>query len=146
MPVSELAVDAVTAGRDASIRDLAGTMEEEGVGDVVIVDGEEPVGIVTDRDITLAFGRGEDLSSLSAADLMAGDLVTIDADAEDIELPKRLKEAGVRRLPVVDGDGKLVGIVTLDDLVATIGEELQDVATIIEDQSPGYSPSKRTNA
>ena len=146
MPVKTLAVEAVTAEKDTSIEDLAKTMEEEEVGDVIIVDGEKPVGIVTDRDVALAFGRGEDLSSLTAADLMSEDPVTIDADAEADQLPKKLEEARVRRLPVVDGDGALVGIVTLDDVVATIGEEMGDIATVIEAQSPGYATSSDTEA
>lgn len=141
MPVKTLAVEAVTAERDTSIQDLAKTMEEEEVGDVIVVDGEEPVGIVTDRDIAIAFGRGEDLSSMTAEELMPGDLVTISADAEADELPKKLEEGKVRRLPVVDDDGTLVGIVTLDDVVATIGEELDDVASVIESQSRKYKPS-----
>lgn len=140
MPVRELAVEPVTAERDTSIRDLTRTMEEEEIGDVIVVEGDEPVGIVTDRDVALAFGRGEDLESLTAEDLMSDDLVTIQADAEDIELPRTLSETRVRRLPVVDDDGTLVGIVTLDDLVATIGEEMEAVADVIEAQSPGYSP------
>ena len=141
MPVKTLAVDAVTAERGTSIEDLARSMGEEEVGDLIIVDGDEPVGIVTDRDIALAFGRGEDLSSMTAEDLMPEEIVTISADAEAVELPKRLEEAGVRRLPVVDDDGRLVGIVTLDDVVATIGEELDDVASVIEAQSREYEPS-----
>ena len=51
-----------------------------------------------------------------------------------------MAESEVRRLPVVDDDGALVGIATLDDVVATVGEELEGVATVIESQSPGYSP------
>lgn len=141
MPVKTLAVEAVTAEKGTTIQDLARTMEEEEVGDVIIVEGDEPVGIVTDRDIALAFGRGEDLDSLKAEDLMPGDLTTISADAEADQLPKKLEEGKVRRLPVVDDDGKLVGIVTLDDVVATIGEELDDVASVIEAQSRKYKPS-----
>ena len=141
MPVKSLAVEAVTAERDTSIRDLARTMEEEEVGDVIVVDGDEPVGIVTDRDVALAYGREEDLSSMTAEDLMPESITTISADAEADELPKKLEEGGVRRLPVVDDDGKLVGIVTLDDVVATIGEELDDVASVIESQSRKYEAS-----
>ena len=142
MPVKTIAVEAVTAEKGTSIEDLAKTMDEEEVGDVIVVEGEKPVGIVTDRDVALAFGRGEDLTSMTAEDLMPeGEVRTVSADAEADQLPKRLEEARVRRLPVVDDDGKLVGIVTLDDVVATIGEELDDVASVIESQSRKYEAS-----
>lgn len=141
MPVRDLAVEASTAQKDTSIKDLARTMDDEGIGDLIIVEDDEPVGIVTDRDIALKVGRNDDFSSLTAADLISEDLVTISADAEDIELTKKLAEGKVRRLPVVNDDGSLQGIVTLDDVVATIGEELDNIATVIEAESPGYSPS-----
>lgn len=141
MPVSDLAVDAVTAEQDTTVEELSRTMEEEGVGDVIIAEDDEPVGIVTDRDIALEVGRSDDVASQTAGDLMSEDLATIRADAEAAELPRNLGEAKVRRLPVVDDQGALQGIVTLDDVVATIGEEVDNVATVIEAQSPGYSPS-----
>ena len=140
MPVSSLAVDAITAQPDTSVTDLAQTMEEEQVGDLIITEDDKPVGIVTDRDIALAYGRGEDLDSMDAEDILSRDPVTIQEDADDVELPKRMAEEKVRRLPVVDDDGRLVGIVTLDDVVSVIGEELEDVADVIDAQSPDYSP------
>lgn len=141
MPVGNLAVEAITAQKDTTVKDLARTMGDEGIGDLIVVEDDKPVGIVTDRDIALEFGRTDDLSSLTAADLMSEDLVTIQADAEDVELPKKMAEGKIRRLPVVNDDGALQGIVTLDDVVATVGEELNDIATVIESQSPEYSPS-----
>jgi CBS domain-containing protein len=139
MPVGTLAVDAVTASKDTAVEELAGTMKNEGVGDVVIVEDEKPVGIVTDRDIALAVGDGSDVSSLTASDLMTEDPLTIEADAEAVELPKTMADGNVRRVPVVDGGGKLQGIATLDDVVSTVGEEMEDISTVIEAQSPGYS-------
>lgn len=140
MPVGHLAVEAVTAPPDTTIRSLAQSMDEDGIGDVIITKQEKPVGIVTDRDIALAYGRGEDLDSMTAADLMTKNPITIRHDAEDVDLPKRMAEAKVRRIPVVDEHKKLVGVVTLDDVVAVTGEELKNVATVIEAQSPGYAP------
>lgn len=141
MPVGNLAVEAITAQKDTTVKDLARMMGDEGIGDLIVIEDDKPVGIITDRDIALEFGRTDDLSSQTAADLMSEDLVTIRADAEDIELPKKLAEGKIRRLPVVNDDGALQGIVTLDDVVATVGEELNDIATVIESQSPEYSPS-----
>lgn len=141
MPVGDLAVDAQTAQKDATIKDLAQRMGTEGIGDLIIVENETPVGIVTDRDIALAVGQHDDVSSMTASDLMAEDLATIQADAEAVELPKKMAEHKVRRIPVVDEDGNLQGVVTLDDVVSTIGEELDAIATVIEAQSPEYSPT-----
>lgn len=142
MPVGDLAVDAQTAGKDATIKDLAQRMGTDGIGDLIIVENETPVGIVTDRDIALAVGQYDDVSSMTASDLMAEGLATIQADAEAIELPKKMAEHKVRRIPVVDADGELQGIATLDDVVATVGEELDAIATVIEGQSPEYSPTE----
>ncbi|MFC6988019.1 CBS domain-containing protein [Haloplanus sp. GCM10025708] len=140
MSVSSLAVDPITAPPEVPIGDVAELMSTEEVGDVVIVKDDRPVGIVTDRDIALAVAEHGDITELAAADVMSEDPATVSADADPLALPEEMAEERVRRIPVVD-DGELVGIATLDDLVATVGEELEDVATVIEAQSPGYSPS-----
>lgn len=140
MPVKNLAVDPITEHPDTDAHAVAETLAEGEVGSVVIERDGEPVGIITDRDVTLAVAEDGELSDKRAADLMSEDPVTIHGDAEDVELPERMAEARVRRIPVVDDDGALEGIVTLDDVVATAGEELGAIATVIEAQSPEYSP------
>ena len=142
MPVKSLAVDVVTARRDTSVPALARMMDDEQLGDIVIAWDEKPVGIVTDRDIALAVARYDDLSELTAADIMTEDPVTVHEDATAVELPAMMAEGRVRRIPVVDDDGKLVGIATLDDVVATTGEMLKDVATVIEWQSREFRPEE----
>jgi CBS domain-containing protein len=140
MPVSNLAVDVVTASRETAVKELARMMLEQELGDVVIAEDDRPVGIVTDRDIALAVARYDDLTELTAEDVMTADPVTIHEDATAIDLPATMAEGFVRRIPVVDDDGVLVGIATLDDVVATTGEMLKDVATVIEGQSREYTP------
>ncbi|MUV56475.1 CBS domain-containing protein [Halogeometricum sp. CBA1124] len=140
MPVSNLAVEAETANRETALKELARTMADEELGDLVIVEDDEPVGIVTDRDIALAVAHHDDLTELTAADVMTSDPVTIHEDATAVDLPATMADGAVRRIPVVDDDGKLVGIATLDDVVATTGEMLDDVATVIEAQSREYEP------
>lgn len=144
MPVANLArEDAVTVERDAEATDISRTMNDEQVGAVVVVEGDEPVGIVTDRTLGLAIGQEDDPASLTAGDLMSGDPETIEADAEAYELAIQFGEAKVRRLPVVDEGGQLEGIVSLDDLIATNAEQLEEAAKVIEEQSPGYAPDER---
>jgi CBS domain-containing protein len=63
---------------------------------------------------------------------------TLRDDDESIETAITMAEAGVRRIPVVDESDSLVGLVSLDDVVALTGEQLGDAATVIEKQSPGY--------
>ena len=142
MPVQTLAVEVVTASRDTPVLELARTMRDEELGDLVIEEDRKPVGIVTDRDVAIALADHGDVSGLTAADVMTGDPVTILKDASAVDLPARMAEGRVRRIPVVDDDGNLTGIATLDDVVATVGEMLKDVATVIEWQSREYRPTE----
>ena len=140
MPVKTLSVDVVTVSRDTPVVELARTMRDEELGDLVVEEDRKPVGIVTDRDIALTVADGGDLGDLTAEDVMTADPVTIHRDATAVDLPARMAEGRVRRIPVVDDDGDLTGIATLDDVVATAGEMLKDVATVIEWQSRDYRP------
>lgn len=140
MSVGTLAQDdVVTADKEASLPELAQAMESEQVGAIVITSDDEPVGIVTDREIALSVSD-DGVDSRTAEDVMTEAIEHIREDAESVELADRLGEAKVRRLPVVDDSGDLVGIVTLDDLVSILGEQLAEVADVIETQSPAYSP------
>ncbi|WP_224449218.1 CBS domain-containing protein [Haloprofundus salilacus] len=140
MPVGDLATDdVVTAEPSTTIKEIAQMFSSEGTGSVVIVEDDEPRGIVTDREIALSIAEHDDISEITAEDIMTENPETINQNEEGFAVAKKLGEAKVRRLPVVDDDGKLVGIVTLDDLVATVGEEMTNIADVIEAQSPGYS-------
>ena len=142
MSVGELGpADVVTIDPDSDLGDVAETLEGENVGAIVVVDDEAaPVGIVTDRDVALQVHQTDDVASMSVEEVMTEELATIRADAEPMEISRQIDEHNVRRFPIVDEDGSLTGIVTLDDLVATIGEQLENVTDTIEAQSPAYSP------
>ncbi|TYL36690.1 CBS domain-containing protein [Natronococcus pandeyae] len=142
MPVGNLGPEeVVTAQRDDDLETVTELFAEENVGAVVVTEDEEPVGIITDRDAALAIhGNDDDVGSVPVEDAMTADPATIQADEEAIEISRAIEEYNVRRFPVVDDDGTLTGIVTLDDLVATIGEQLDNVADTVEAQSPDYSP------
>lgn len=141
MPVGDLGPDdVVTASKDSELSEITEMLESENVGAVVITEDESPVGIVTDRDAALEIHQSDDVASVSVEEVMTEDPKTIQEGEEAIEISRAINEHNIRRFPVVDEDGTLTGIVTLDDLVATIGEQLDNVAETIESQSPEYSP------
>lgn len=141
MTVEDVARTGVlTAPPDQSVGNLATVMKEENVGSVVIVDDDDsPVGIVTDRDLVLnVLEPREDPSQVTAGDVMADALVTVDPDRGVLDAIEIMHEHSVRRLPIVDSAGAMAGIVTLDDLVRLLAEELETLAEIVESESPPY--------
>lgn len=132
--------DVVTASPDATVGDVVEKLEAENVGSVVVTEEHRPVGIVTDRDVAMSVNAADDVASQSVTDVMTEDPATLREDEPGMEISRTLGEENVRRIPVVDENDELTGIVTMDDLVATIGEELANVANTIEVQSPDYQP------
>jgi CBS domain-containing protein len=128
--------DVVQCTRDASALELSQLMRESHVGDVVVVDqpnGKKiAVGIVTDRDLVIeVMAKERDPALITAKDLMGGELVTVGEGNDVYETAELMRDRGVRRTPVVDDQGGLVGIVTLDDLLRIIGEQLALLARVI---------------
>lgn len=141
MPVGHLGPeDVVTTDPDAQISDVVDKLESENVGAIVVAEDDEPVGIVTDRDVALAVNEGDNIGTDAVQSVMTEDPVTLHEDEEAMEISRTIDDQNVRRIPVVDENDELTGIVTVDDLVATIGEQLDHVADTIEVQSPEYSP------
>jgi len=104
-----------TVGPDVSASDVAARLFEESIGSVVVVRDGAPVGIVTESDVVRLLAQGKDVAGVTAADCMSAPPVTIARD-ESIELAvERLREHGIKKLPVTDGD-ELVGILTTTDL------------------------------
>jgi len=127
-------------GRDAGVLEVAQLMRNHHVGDLIVAetrDGRlEPVGIVTDRDLVvkvLAEGVAPDV--LTAGDLMTRNVVTAEESESVYEAIARMRAEGVRRLPVVDANGTLVGVLSADDVTEFLAEELTGVARIGPRQS-----------
>jgi CBS domain-containing protein len=120
----------VVAPKTEMLVDAALRMRTSHVGAVVIVESKEgrqiPIGIVTDRDIVVSVVAGDPdhLNFMLISDMMTTDLVTARAD-ESVEAAIRImQQHGVRRLPIVDAEGGLVGILTLDDVLKyLVGEQ-----------------------
>jgi len=129
----------MTAHRDQSAGNLATVMVEEGVGSVVIEDDDEPVGIVTDRDLVEEVLEPRlDPTEVSAEEVMTETPATVRTTDGIFELTGRMQEHAVRRMPVVDDAGTLAGIVTLDDLMVLLAGELDNLAGVVEAESPPY--------
>lgn len=122
------ATDVVTAPPDATAAELAEQMGDYAVGCVVIVDREQgPVGIVTDRDLACrVVARSGAPEKVRAAEIMSRPLVTASADDRIETVVERMGSAGVRRIVVLH-EGRLSGLVTMDDLIVVLGRELDDV-------------------
>ena len=129
--------DVIVAKPDTPVPEAAALMKHYHVGDLVVVrtgpGGQwTPVGIVTDRDIALAVAsHAERMPYLQLSDLMKGNVVTA-LESESLHAAlKTMQRAGVRRLPVVNVEGLLKGIVTLDDTIGLLSEELTDLARLV---------------
>jgi CBS domain-containing protein len=125
----------VFAKPETSIVDAVGLMRTHHVGDVVVVrepDGDRvPIGILTDRDVALAVERLLRLPHLRVADVMSANLVTSPESENLYESLKKMQSHGIRRLPVVNDGGGLEGILTFDDVVELLSEELTDLAKLV---------------
>ncbi|RLM90930.1 CBS domain-containing protein [Halobellus sp. Atlit-38R] len=131
--------EVVTASLETPVHEVATTMRDENVGSVVVVERDEPVGLITDRDIAIRIAADQlDAEEMDAERMMSTDPVTVQADTGLFELSTRLCNEGVRRMPVVDEDGALAGIVTLDDLAVLLTGELGNLAGVIDAESPPY--------
>ena len=107
---------AVTAATSDTIAEASSRMVERGVGSVVVVDGNRPVGILTERDLVRFGASGSDASNTKVSEWMTEDPGTIGPDVEVTEAWKRLAEHGYRHIPVV-ADNDLKGIVSMRDLM-----------------------------
>lgn len=127
----------VVAPKGGSIVDAAKRMRMSHVGTVIAVDergGKQvPVGILTDRDIVLSIvaSDAEHLPFLTVSDAMSDELLTAGEETSLSDALKLMQERGVRRLPVLDSAGALVGIVTADDVIRFLAEELGQVVKLM---------------
>jgi len=122
----------ITAASTSTVHEVAQLMRQHHVGSIVVVDGRRPVGIVTDRDLTLRVLAecGSALAPIAA--VMTPDPITADASVGIETMLAILRKAGTRRLPLVDAHGAVVGIVTHDDLVRLLARELSAIGDGIE--------------
>lgn len=129
--------DVVFIGPEESALEAARLMRHRHVGDVVVAerrgDDHFPVGIITDRDLTIEIlAKQIDPESVTARDIgSAQTLVTIGSEEDLFVGLDRMRSRGVRRLPVVDQQGALVGIITMDDILELLAEQIGDLVRLV---------------
>ena len=138
--------EAAHCSRDETVQGAAITMRRLHVGDVIVVDqfdgARVPVGIVTDRDIVISvIAPGLDPASLQVGDIMTDDLLTAGEDDDVYATIEHMRLRGIRRVPVVNRAGGLTGIVSADDLLEFLAEEMGDLSRISANQQ---AQEKRT--
>jgi CBS domain-containing protein len=126
--------DPRTLESGASVVDAARVMRDEDAGIVPVVEGEKLVGTVTDRDIAIrVVAEGKSPESVTVGEIASRDLVTIDPQQDLDEALRLMARHQVRRLPVVEEDGKLVGIVAQADIARNASDE--QTGNLVEDIS-----------
>jgi CBS domain-containing protein len=122
MQISEVMTENVlTADCDSSLADVAILMRDRNMGSVVVLDGSRPVAMITDRDIAIAVAADGVDKTRAVRPYAAQPLITGHSEMTVEEAAAEMVQSRVRRLPILDGDGGLAGIVTLDDLAVRTG-------------------------
>jgi CBS domain-containing protein len=149
MPISEICNrEVVIVKRNNTIWEAAQLMRQHHVGDVVVVEErggvKVPVGIVTDRDLVVEImAPAIDQTVITVGDIMVTELATVKENAGLSETIEYMRAKGVRRVPVVDKGGGLVGILTLDDLLELLAEELLALARLVRHEQKKETMSRR---
>ncbi|MGR9116484.1 MAG: CBS domain-containing protein [Gammaproteobacteria bacterium] len=128
--------EVVIVESQSSIQEAAGLMREYHVGCLVVTEARNgrnfPIGILTDRDIVIELIAKEvDIDSVSVGDVMSRDITLAQETDDVIDTLKKMRYNGIRRMPVIDANGALTGLITLDDLLELLAEQLKDLSGLI---------------
>lgn len=134
MAVSHMMTEDVTSlPGNASVMDAAKFMTDMNVGSVIVMDGSRPMGILTDRDVMIrAIVEGRDPNTTAIRDIMVSPVATVSEDRDILDVTHLMSEKKIRRCPVVNSDGMLVGMIALDDILVSLGKEMQDIASVLK--------------
>lgn len=128
--------EVIVTGLNTSALEAARLMREHHVGTLVVVEknGEDvrPKGIVTDRDLVLeVMATNLNPEMIQVSDFMTQTLHTAKEDDHVADVVRTMRSHSIRRIPVVNGQGHLEGIVSMDDLIVLIAEEMDEIAKLI---------------
>jgi CBS domain-containing protein len=127
MHVSDLLTKAaVTDAADDTLAEAAAKMRQQQTGSLLVMEGDALAGIVTERDVLKVVGAGQDPKSVSLRDVMTTDVVTIQPDTHVRDAAQIMFDKWFRHLPVTTPDGKVVGIISLRDLLLLVARGMDD--------------------
>ena len=137
----------VIVGRETPLGEAAKLMRENHVGSLVVSKntyGRKPLGIVTDRDMVVEVMAADlDYRTLTVGEIMGDKLVIAKETDDSLDTLKLMRASGVRRIPVVTEKGDLAGIVTVDDLLEIVAEELEDIVHAIGNEQHKETKRRR---
>jgi CBS domain-containing protein len=139
MSVGRICVRSVaTATAEETLRAAAQRMSEHAVGSLVVVDGKNrPVGVLTDRDLMLrCVAEGGDADEVRVAQAMSTPVVTANEAMPIEDVLSQMSASGIRRVPVTDETGTLVGILALDDVLDLLSEEVTTIGRVLSKRGP----------
>lgn len=127
----------VVCQQDISIQSAAELMRDNHVGDVIVVEHKSnkhfPIGILTDRDIVVeVLAEGVNLQDVTVKDVMSRELISVKEEDHIIETIEKMRDRGIRRVPVVNRDGGLEGILAVDDTIELVAELLTDLVKLFK--------------
>jgi CBS domain-containing protein len=129
----------------STVAEAARRMCNNGIGALVIIDAGDtvPLGVFTDRDVVLMIAEGKNPQETTIAQFQHAPLHTISIRESFDDALAKMRQHGVRRLPIVDDNGKLCGVVSLDDLLVLLGNEMADVAATVTKEIDQESVRRR---
>ena len=125
--------DVWTLTEDARIYEAAELMREKQVDSIVIVEDGLVAGIITDRDIALSLALGTATPQSYIAEAMSKDVETVHESMTILDVTRYFRLTQVRQLPVVDRKGKLLGMVSADDVISLLAREMSDTCNAVQD-------------
>lgn len=131
--------EVVVANKSESIREAVYLMRKHHVGTVIVVEEQDttsvPVGVLTDRDIVIEIlAQDIDIDSVSIADVMSFELVCVGEETKLLDAVSLMRSKGIRRLPVVDSEGGLAGILTVDDVIELLAEQISNISGLVANE------------
>jgi CBS domain-containing protein len=133
MPIDRLLRRPVkTLPPEATCQEAAALMRDENVGAIVVAEESRPLGVVTDRDLVVrVIAAGADATRVLVREVMTGEPIFVSGERSLEQAIAAMRDLAIRRVPIVDANGKLRGLVSMDDLLVLLAEQFSDLAHTI---------------